>query len=184
MMLNRLLLLAASAFVLAGCSSTPAKVNTGPVAARTFSFIKPGSKPVPDFADNRQPVHEMIQNAITKNLAAKGVTRAETGGNITVGYLVIIDNNGATEAVDDYFGYRDIALALQDKAHDAYADHRKGASYSAGTLVINVIDSQSYKVLKRGHASRRILQNVPADARAARIQEVVDEILQDLRITP
>ena len=35
-----------------------------------------------------------------------------------------------------------------------------------------------------GHATRPILQNLSAGTKAARIQEVVDEILRDVRIEP
>jgi hypothetical protein len=34
-----LLLLAAGLLTLAGCSSTPSKVDSGPIRARSFSFI-------------------------------------------------------------------------------------------------------------------------------------------------
>ena len=57
-----------------------------------------------------------------------------------------------------------------------------GWTFQAGTLVIDIIDSKSYKLLKRGYATRPILKNLPDDAKAARIQDVVDEILRDLRV--
>src|SRR5437899_11139171 len=46
---------------LAGCSSTPARVDKGPIQARTFSFIDRGAAPKPDFADSRDPVHRLVQ---------------------------------------------------------------------------------------------------------------------------
>jgi hypothetical protein len=36
----------------------------------------------------------------------------------------------------------------------------------------------------RNYSMRPILKDLPADAKAARIQEVVDEILRDVRIGP
>src|SRR5437867_13192760 len=87
------LLLAACALVLAGCSSTPTKVDTGPIRARTFSFVNTGPRQAPANADDRQAIHAMIQEAIKKNLAARGVTRAAAGGDVTVAYLVVTGNN-------------------------------------------------------------------------------------------
>ena len=55
---------------------------------------------------------------------------------------------------------------------------------SRPALVIDIIDSKSYKLLKRGYATRPTLKNLPDDAKAARIQEVVDEILRELRVAP
>jgi hypothetical protein len=179
---DSLLILAAGALALAGCSSTPTKVDTGNIRAGTFSFVNRGARPNPGYADNRQPVHAMIQDAITKNLAARGVTKVAGGGDVTVGYLVIIGNNVSTEAIADYFGYGEGASALHDKAHKAYTDSKNPNRFDAGTLVIDIIDSRTFKLLKRGYASRPVLQNVPDDVRAARLQEVVDEILRDARI--
>ena len=166
---------------LAGCS-TPTRVDSGPIHARTFSFVDRGVKPLPAYTDNRQPVHAMVQEAITKNLAAKGVTKAATGGDVTVGYLIIVGNNVSTTAIDDYFGYGEGADALQNKAQSAYTSNKNPNYFEAGTLVIDIIDSKSFKVLKRGYATRPILRNLPDDARQARIQDAVDEILRDVRI--
>jgi hypothetical protein len=154
------------------------------IHARTFSFANPGTKPAPGFTDNRQAIHALVQDAITKNLASRGVAKAAGVGDITVGYLLIVGNNASTLAINDYFGYGEDAAALQDKAHAAYTGSKNPNFFEAGTLVIDITDSKSFKLLKRGHASRPILRNLPDDARAARLQEVVDEILRDLRIAP
>lgn len=169
---------------LAGCSSTPTKVDTGSIRARTFSFVDRGSKPSPTYAESRQAVHQMIQEAITKNLSARGLTRVDRGGDVTVGYLVIVGNNATTTTINDYFGYGADVSALHAKAHEAYTDNKNPNYFEAGTLLIDLTDSKSFKLLKRGYASRPILRNIPDDARAARIQEVVDEILRDVRVAP
>jgi hypothetical protein len=126
----------------------------------------------------------MVQAAITKNLAGRGVSAAASGGDVTVAYLIIAGNNASTTSINDYFGYGEDAAALLDKAHTAYTGSKNPNYFEAGTLVIDIIDSKSFKLLRRGYATRPILRNLPDDARAARIQEVVDEILRDLRIAP
>ena len=75
------------------------------------------------------------------------------------------------------------AEALHNKAQGAYTRSKNPNYFEAGTLVIDIIDSKSFKLLKRNYATRPTLKNLPADAKAARIQEVVDEILGDVRIT-
>ncbi len=175
-------LLTASVLALTGCSSTPAKVDSGPVQARTFSFVNRKARPTADYTDNRPTVHTLIHGAISKNLATKGVSNIPTGGDITVGYLLIVGNNATTTTIDDYFGYGEDQAALQDKAHAAYTQNKNPNYFEAGTLVIDIIDSKTNKLLKRGYASRPVLRDLPADARGARIQEVVDEILRNLRV--
>jgi len=175
------LTLAAGILMLAGCSSTPAKVDSGPIRARTFSFVGRG-KPAPAYADSREAIHPMIQGAITKNLAGRGVSQVPNGGDVTVAYLVIAGNNASVTSINDYFGYREDGADLLDKAHTAYTGSKNPNYFEAGTLVIDIIDSKSFKLLKRGHATRSLLRNVSDDVRTERIQEVVDEILRDVRI--
>ncbi len=175
------ILLLAAALALAGCSSTPKTVDRGPIHARTFSFVDPGAKPVPAYADNRQAVHTAIQDAITKALAARGVTKVATGGDVTVGYLVIVGNNASTRSISDYFGYGSDAVGLQEKAQSAYAGSKNPNYFEAGTLVIDLIDGKTFKLLKRGYATRPLLRNPTAEVRAERIQQVVDEILRDAK---
>ena len=96
--------------------------------------------------------------------------------------LVIIGNGVVTESINDYFGYGENAEALHDKAHEAYTGSKNPNYFEAGTLLIDIVDSTSFKLLKRGYATRPTFKNLPDDVKAARIQEAVDEILRDMRI--
>ncbi len=167
---------------LASCESTPVKVDSGTVSAQTFSFVTPRSSAEPGFADNRQAIHSLVQNAITGNLAYQGISRVPSGGDITVAYMVITGDNVSTVSIRDYFGYSDDSIDLQDRAHAAHTASKNPNRFEAGTLLIDVIDGKTFKLLKRGHASRPILRDLPADTRSERIREVVDEILRDLSI--
>ena len=174
----------AAALAAAGCSSVKTQVDTGPIAARTFSFINTGSRELPASADKRTQVHTMIQQAITRNLAAKGVSRAPSGGDVTVAYLVIAGNNVSTTSLDGYFGYRSDESKLVDKVHQEQAIKSENPNYfEAGTLVIDIINTQTSKLLKRASVQSSILRNVPADVRQARLQSLVDQALGDLRIS-
>ena len=62
-------ILLAATLAAAGCSSVKTHVDTGPIAARTFSFLNTGAKEAPAFADKRAQVYTMINEAITSNLA-------------------------------------------------------------------------------------------------------------------
>jgi hypothetical protein len=176
-----LLLVALASFASAGA---PAKVNKGTIHARTFNFVKPSSKPTPSFVDNSAAVHAMIQKAITRNLAARGVGRVNSGGDVTVPYLVITGNNASTTAIAEYFGYSDDLDDLHERAQKAYTRTKNPNHFEAGTLLIDIVDGRNFKLMKRGYATRPILRNLSAGAKVARSQEVVDEILRDVRIEP
>ena len=180
MKLGSIPVLIAGLIALAGCSSTPTKVDTGAIQARTFNFVIRNAPP--EYAEKRQAIHGMIQDAITKNLAARAIKRVGANGEVTVGYLVIVGNNASTTSVNDYFGYGEDAMALHNKAHEAYTGTKNPNYFEAGTLVIDFIDSKTFKLLHRGYASRPVLRDLPDEDRAARLQEVVDEILRDLKV--
>jgi hypothetical protein len=176
-------LLAAGVVLLAGCSSTPTQVNKGPIHAGTFSFVQ-GRPATPDYAEKRAEIHKLIQNAICTNLATKDLTRVANSPNVIVAYLIILGNNVSTTDVNDYFGYGRDSDALLDKAHQAGAiDNKNPNPFTAGTLVIDVIDAKTYKLLYRNYAVRSVLRNAPDDVRAERIQSAVNQALAGLKVT-
>jgi hypothetical protein len=171
------------ALVLAGCASAPMQVDTGPIHARTFSFVRSNAPADAQYDQKRQAIHAMIQSAITTNLAGKGLTRVDNGGDVTVTYLIVVGNNVSTMAISDYWGYSGDASAIQDAIHQSQTVRNENPNYfEAGTLVIDIIDSQSFKLLKRATVQRPVLRNVPADIRQEHIQQAVDQALSDLRV--
>jgi hypothetical protein len=180
---NTYSLIVAGALALAGCSSVKTDVNTGPIHARTFSFINTGERSVPAYAENRRQVHEKVQEAISKNLTSKGLTQVPQGGDITVAYLIIVGNNATTTSLNEYFGYSADADALLNAAHKSEAVKGNERGYfESGTLVIDLLDPKTSKVLKRGTVQSQILRELPMEQREARLQQFVDQALSDLRV--
>lgn len=169
------------ALIVAGCS-TPSNVNSGPIKAQTFSFVKGGVPAQADFTDNREQSHAMIQQAITDNLASKGLTRVDTGGDVTVAYMVILGNNVTTERIDTYFGYGRNSAALHSKAHKVYTRSKNPNPFEAGTLVVDLLDADTFKLLRRTHVSRPVLRDSSPENREANIREAVDAVLEGLRV--
>jgi hypothetical protein len=167
----------------AGCSSVSTKIDRAPVAARTFSFLNTGSKPLPSYAEPRQEVHAAIQQAIVKNLATKGVAWTTNGGDVTVAYLIIVGNNVETTSLNSYFGYNSDADALVDKVHKEQAVASTDRNYfEAGTLVIDFLDPKSSKILQRRTIQAPVLRNLSAADRTTRVQAIVDQALNDIVI--
>lgn len=179
-LITTLVLTACVAF-LAGCSSTPKKVDTGSIQASTFRFVELKGKPLPAYAEKERQAHTLVQNAITESLAARNIQRVEQGGDLTVAYLIIVGNGAVTTSIDDYFGYGRDSSKLMGKAHSAYGKSQNPDYCEAGTLLVDIIDSQSFKLLKRGYATRMLQANLPVDQRATRTKEAVEEILRDVK---
>lgn len=171
--------------LMSGCASTPTRVNEGPIKARTFSFVQPGAAGVPAFADRRVAMHEMIQQSLAQALARRGVQWVESGGDVTLAYLVIVGNNATTSAVNDYFGYGRDSAALANRAHQAMAiDNKNPNAFEAGTLVVDILDGKTYQLLMRNYTVRPLLRDTSAELRQERLNEVVEEVLRDVSLQP
>lgn len=172
------------ALAVAACSSVKTHVDQGQVKARTFCWLNTGSRQTPDFAEGRKEAYDMVQQAITKTLAAKGVSYIASGGDITVAYLIVVGNNVATTSLNDYFGYTPDSQALLDKVHaeQTKGDQNRGY-FEAGTLVIDLLDSTAKKLLQRRSIQAPVLRNLPLEKRAERVQAIVDQTLRDVPIS-
>jgi hypothetical protein len=170
-----------AAVLMTGCR-TPTHVDKGPIHAATYNFIAKTPSMAPEYADRREQIHVMIQDAITRNLASKGLSKVPSGGDVVVAYLIIIGNNASTEAISTYFGYGRDASALHDKAQDAYTSSKNPNYFQAGTLLIDIIDAKTYKLLKRSYVTRPLLSNPTAEVQAERVQEAVNAVLSNVRI--
>lgn len=165
-----------------GCVSVKMNVKSGPIPAQTYSFVTLEPRLATPMPEKEQKVHGMVQEAIANNLAAKGVSRVEAGGDIIVAYLIIVGDGAITTYRDEYFGYDTDAPELMDAVHDR-ALKKEGRNYTiAGTLVIDILDGKTSKLLKRTSIESEILRNVSMDTRVARLQSIVDEALNDLKI--
>ena len=71
---------------------------------------------------------------------------------------------------------------MHDKAQDAYSSQKTPNYFQAGTLLIDIIDAKTNKLLKRSYVARPILSNSSAEARAEHIQEAVDAVLSGVQI--
>jgi hypothetical protein len=170
---------------LAACSSVKTHVDKGALRGRSFSFLDTGLRKLPNYAEERNEAHAMVQKALINNLAAKGVDHVATGGAVTVAYLIVAGNNVATTSLNSYFGYSEDREELVNKVHKEQTGEDKGRGYfEAGTLVIDFVDPGTSKLLQRRSIHAQILRNLPLETRTARIQAIVDQALKDVRFSP
>ena len=175
--------LAATMLALVGCASTPTRVDKGPVKARTFNFFDArGANPAPLSAKEVE-VHNLIQSAITEELAAKGLSKVEKDGDVTVAYLIIVSDGSGTVTYNDFYGYGGPATDLQDKAHEAFdIQHKNRSQYDAGTLVIDLANYKQYEVYWRNFVWSPLLRDLPVTERKQRLKDAVQTVLKPLKI--
>ena len=178
----RWLMCLAAAGLVTGCATVKMNVKSGPIAAQTFSFVTLDPRLTTPMPEKEQKVHGMVQEAIANNLAAKGVSRVDAGGDIIIAYLIIVGDGAITTYRDEYFGYDTDAPELMDAVHDRSLK-KEGRNYTiAGTLVVDILDGKTSKLLKRSSVESEILRDVSMETRTARLQGVVDQALSDLKI--
>ncbi len=172
------------AVALAACSSVKTHVDKGPVKARSFSFLNTGSRQLPGYAEERAEAHAVVQEAIKKDLAARGVAYVASGGDITVAYLIVVGNNSTTTSLNSYFGYTADSEAIVNKVHSEQTDPESSRGYfEAGTLVIDIVDPKTSKLLQRRSIRAQVLRNLPMETRSARVQTIVDQALKDVPLS-
>src|SRR5690349_15968187 len=168
----------------AGCS-TPTHVDSGRINASTFNFIRPTPRQAgANFSERDQQVHSFIQEAITANMTDRHVRRVAQGGDIAIAYLIIVGNNANTTAINDYFSYTEDGVELAEQAQKGYNKHSNQNYFEAGTLLVDIIDNRTQKVVMRNYVVRPLDRNASPEARKNRIQQAVNEVLYDARIVP
>jgi hypothetical protein len=101
-----------------------------------------------------------------------------------VAYLIVGGNNVATTSLNDYFGYSNDANALVDMIHKQQAVNDQSRNYfQQGTLIVDLVDPGTGKLLWRNSMQRDIVRNVTPETRVERIQEVTDAVFQPLQIS-
>lgn len=180
MRLSILCLILAAAALLQGCTSVdmPKGTSKGYASAR---LIDDDAKPLPQFAQIDADVNGMIQESIGSLVQKNGLAfkRADQEADVVVTYLLIMQNNIGTTAIDDYFGYGRDVESITAAAHQKWVvKGNSDDSFEVGTLVVDVIESSSRKLIYRGFAHGDIERDIDDTERAQRIAGSVEEALQ------
>jgi len=181
MNLNQCFGVVACVVLVAGCSSAPTRVEKGPVRASTYSVMSSKARTRGVVDERRAEVHQMIQSAIADDLERKGLSRVAGGGDVQVGYLIVVVDNVSTTTDADYFGYGRDSAALAKKAHQARARSNARDYFEVGAIVIDVVDPRNSKLLFRSTAQMDVRNATPANS-GERVNRLVASCLEGLRI--
>ena len=154
----RTITLIGSVFALAGCNAG------GPI--NVVSYYRPGVKfsglgttytrtpNMPDHALGAANFHELIQNSVNKHLASHGFNLNSSG------------------AVDFWVNYR---LARNEKTYAGAVAH--GQTIDVGSLVLEVFDPTTRKLIWRGIADTRILSSDSPEVRKNRLENAMRALM-------
>jgi hypothetical protein len=158
--------MALAALALAGCAtmnvSSHIERNVNFTEYVTYDWGPPDNLPVGDpRLDNNPFFNDYLQGAVEKKLAAKGFERAVSGvPDLLVHYHASVNQKLDVYEVDHQYGY-------------CYGNCQpQVVDYELGTLVIDVVDTKTNKVVWRGWAQDAM--NGVIDNQA-RLEKQVDE---------
>lgn len=170
---------AALAFAAVSCSSKidmPKGTSRGYTSAR---LVRADVKKSNAFIDNSAVVDRMIQKALGAEFQAHGMQTGNADAGLVVGYLILVQDNASTLALDDYFGYGRDSSEIADRAHTmGVLKNKRPDVFEAGTIVVDVMDAKTNKLVFRNYATRDVYEGVSASVRQQRVREAVAEALQ------
>ncbi|MBK1792104.1 DUF4136 domain-containing protein [Persicirhabdus sediminis] len=152
------------------------KGNSKGYSSMRFVKQKPGSKP--SYADQSEKVNQMIQSSIKEQFASHGLATDSPNADLTVGYMLVLQDNASTTSEDDHFGYGRDAEEIVDAAHmEGVIKSERPDYFEAGAIVIDVLDSKTNELVYRSFATRDLLTNPSTSQRKKAISGAVNEAL-------
>jgi hypothetical protein len=137
-------------------------------ALRTYAWRAEPPLPSGDPRIDNAWIDTRVRAAVDRVLAAKGFAPAGSRDpDFLVGYHAVVRSKTSAATINRRYGYLGVGFA--------YADVN---SYEEGTLVIDVVERETMKLLWRGSATGVVLEKPGPEKRERRINEAVGGILE------
>ncbi len=143
---------------------------------KSARLVRP--KSVPTFANPDDRANHAIQSALASTFRGKGFAVDPANADLTVAYLIVLQNNATTQLIDDYFGFGRSSMQIAEIAHDRGVIRNNRADYyQAGTVVIDIIDNKTGKLVYRDFATRDVTNDMSDAQLQAHANSAVQEAL-------
>ena len=168
---------ALTALALAGCATMNVSSHIEPTANFvdyvTYDWGPPDNLPVGDpRLDNNPFFHDYLQGAVEKKMVAKGFERVVKGqpADLLIHYHASVNQKLDVYEVDNRYGY-------------CYGNcEPQVVDYELGTLVIDIVDAKTNKVVWRGWAQDAM--NGIIDNQQRLEKQVDEEVTRMMRLLP
>ncbi len=161
---------------LAGCSQFKIRTDYDQTAdfpaLHTYGWRPAPPDPTGDPRFDNSLINAAVRAAIDRELAAKGYAQAASGTpDFLVGYDGVVKSKIDVATIDRRYGYRG-GVAYGHPTLDA-------RTYEEGTLLVDVIDPRTTKLLWRGSATGAVRPESSIEQREQRINQAVADILKE-----
>lgn len=166
---------------LSGCStmqiSSDYDASTNFVGLKTYNWIPEPKKASGDPRIDDPFIERRIRNAVDNQLAAQGYEKLAAGTpDFLVGYHVALDKKLAVSTMNEYYG-----VVVGPRWHHStprwYGSETYVYDYDEGSLILDIIEAGSRKLIWRGFAIARVDTTASAERKTKRINEAVQKIL-------
>ena len=163
---------------LGGCSTMTVTSDTDPSASftgfRTYEWMtETPTKTGDPRIDGNSILASRIRSSVERQLAAKGYEKRSSGTpDFLVGYHASLEKKTSVEMLNDYYRY-DRGWGWRYRGPQTYV-----YEYDEGTLVLDIVDPKTRKLLWRGSATDVVDPTASGEARQKKINEAVTQILE------
>ena len=203
--MKRLIYLALMVLILSGLSActsydyyTAAINKTNLSSYHTFAWMPPGNKKV-----TNEMVDAKIKDAATSALVAKGFTLSQHNPDLIVNYTTVVGTGSRTNYYSPYYdgfypgwgpgfgwgaysgwgwGYQSYYYAYGAPFAYSGAVYAEKEHYKEGTLIIDLIDTRTHRIVWRGFGVGEVHNN--PQKTIDDLPKVVNGILDQLQVMP
>ncbi len=141
-------------------------------------LVKVDKNRLPPFAEDSDKVNGWIQQSLASQFRSNGLSIDPNNAELVVAYLLVIQDNASTVAIDDYFGYGRDSEKILDEAHmKGVVKSDRPDKFERGAIVIDVLDAKTNKLVYRNWAVRDTAPGLSDSARRQRIDQAIAEAL-------
>jgi hypothetical protein len=184
---------------LSACASVQTSTNFDPNAKqalrtyRTYAWLPMKDAKTEQDARIYNPIIQArVRQSVDRELAARGFQKVAPGQkpDFKVGWHGAVDEKVAVDTMDNYYGY------AWDPWYDPFygpiafggsgfpGDSARVREYKQGTLVLDVVDAGSNKLVWRGTAQSQLSEYMSATKSQKLIDRSVDKLLKDFPPEP
>ncbi len=161
--------------VLGACSGISTSTDYDPAANfssfGTYSWVETDGKSTDDLTDSR------IRSAVDASLAAKGLSKVDSGGDLAVGYQVTTAERSTYNTVSTGWGggygrrgWGGAGMGMTTTTEQ---------NYTEGTIILAMFEEGTESLVWKGTASATVDPGKSPEDRAKSIQGAVDKMLED-----
>ncbi len=158
--------------LLGGCAGMAIEAEQDPAVTfnRYETYSWGSNQRAPGDVRVTSALRAQIVDDIDRQLTGKGYLRVNRDGDFSVIYRVTIEGETIVQTLDGYAG----SVWTEDLARPVLALRR----YEEGTLIIDIIDGESERLVWRGSAKAEVRQRVSIEDRSSRVAEAVRKVLE------